>query len=496
MSATTRVLANERAEAARAFLAHNTLPDWLIHAVAPDNVLEGLRQHVTEFAVGALKASSCKVKQVRLQEADGCWTAMYSISYQQTHTGEKLKAALLGTIYPPSYAMPAFDSQITVLAFASDGWECILPEVRLHLQLPPPDQELNVLPQLVDSEHSRTLLETSMRASNPSYRDIRIAKSTPQLMRSHAGLRHTLRYTLEYDDVLASQNWPRLVVGKTYDDATGEQTYRSMRALWDSSLAAQRVVTIAEPLAYAPELNLLVQGPIYEEQTLEEMIENAVELDTVQAYDEVRSFMQKTARGLAALHATGVREGQHHAWSDELDESRAKLVALRKAVPELAAAAAPLIDWLVEYDAAHPPDADVPTHGTFRPAQVLIHEGSVGFIDFDDFCQAEPAMDLARFTAAVRDSAQSALSDKADKRGEAVDQATRERCIAEIDAICDAFLGEYRAQRSFSNERLLLWETSEHLKIVLACWLKGRTVRLTHAITLLEGRLRALALSV
>ncbi len=105
-------------------------------------------------------------------------------------------------------------------------------------------------------------------------------------------------------------------------------------------------------------------------------------------------------------------------------------------------------------------------------------------------------MDLARFTTAVRDSAQSALADKAEKRGEEVDQAMRERCIAETDAICDEFMRDYAARRSFSNQRLLLWEASEHLKIVLACWLKGRTVRLVHAVALLEERLRALALSV
>jgi len=50
-----------------------------------------------------------------------------------------------------------------------------------------------------------------------------------------------------------------------------------------------------------------------------------------------------------------------------------------------------LLDRLEQLARAYPPDPLVPSHSSFRPAQALLYKDQIGFIDFDSFCQSEPA---------------------------------------------------------------------------------------------------------
>ena len=76
----------------------------------------------------------------------------------------------------------------------------------------------------------------------------------------------------------------------------------------------------------------------------------------------------------------------------------------------------------------------VPTHRSFRPAQVLIDGGDIAFIDFDGLCTAEPAIDVALFRAALRDATlRHAPDDPASRR-------VREQAVS---SACDEFLAAY-----------------------------------------------------
>src|SRR5207248_9088057 len=93
----------------------------------------------------------------------------------------------------------------------------------------------------------------------------------PRVMRYKPGSRCTILYHLEYPPG-PDAGWPELVVAKTYAGDKGRIAWEGMRALWASPLARSSAVTIAEPLAFLPEMNVLVQGPIREEQTLHDLI--------------------------------------------------------------------------------------------------------------------------------------------------------------------------------------------------------------------------------
>jgi Ser/Thr protein kinase RdoA (MazF antagonist) len=272
-------------------------------------------------------------------------------------------------------------------------------------------------------------------------------------------------------------------VAKTYSGSKGQNAYDGMAALWASPLSRGDRVTIAEPLAYLPDLKVLVQGPIYEEQTLEDLLKSAVRAGSAEALAQLDEYMRKTAAGLAALHQSGVAYGETISWEDELAEVREVIERLAGMIPELADAAEPLLQHLEAVAAQVPPDPALPAHRAFRPAQVLIHQGKIGFIDFDGFGQSEPALDLSRFLRKTRALGLDAA--KVDPNS----AAGIER-LAQMEAICESFLRAYETHVPISRQRIALWEALDLLTLVLYCWTKLEPERLNSNMLLLERHLR------
>ncbi len=116
-----------------------------------------------------------------------------------------------------------------------------------------------------------------IRSGSPAYQDLQIQACHPKIVRYKPGSRCTIVYHLDYlPGADANHRWPELVVAKTYRKEKGQNAYESMRALWNSPLGSSHAVKIAEPLAYDSELRVMIQGPIRQEKTLEELIVRAV----------------------------------------------------------------------------------------------------------------------------------------------------------------------------------------------------------------------------
>jgi Ser/Thr protein kinase RdoA (MazF antagonist) len=160
-------------------------------------------------------------------------------------------------------------------------------------------------------------------------------------------------------------------------------------------------------------------------------------------------------------------------------------------VPSLAGATGPLLARLEARAAAAPADAEGPAHGTFRPAQVLLNHGHIGFIDFDSFCAAEPALDVALFLEKIRDLGLSASTGDDDEDDAPLDPALYPARLAAVQRLCATFLDAYSAHRPISRERVALWETLYLLTLVLHCWTKVKPARLVHSMVLLDDHLRA-----
>ncbi|HEY3227872.1 MAG TPA: phosphotransferase [Roseiflexaceae bacterium] len=477
------------------------LPDWLVAIVRPERVRSALERVIPEFASGELALQGCEIRRMRIKKDR--WIGIFQLTVGETHSGPSRLVQMQGMLFPPTtddrtgtiYRASTTDEQPSI-PFGIEGWRCYVPELRLLLETQPPEVALLALPVLTDPEQSRATLERGIRDGGVAYQDFRIQSCAPNVVRYKPGSRCTIVYRLAYLPEHAGHGWPALVVAKTYKGDKGRNAYAGMRRLWESPLGTSDVVTIAEPLAFIPEVNLLVQGPIREEQTLKDLIRSALRAGTPDALAELDDYMRKTARGLAALHRSGARHGDTTTWEDELAEVREVVEQLADAIPQLADAAASLLARLEALAAAHPPDPAVPSHRSFRPGQVLLNQGKIGFIDFDSFGQAEPALDLALFLSAMKNIGLSEPHEEESSEDDAaLDDEERLATLVRLEAICETFLAEYEQAAPISRQRVALWEALDLLSLTLTCWTKIKPVRLSNTMLMLERYLSQTGIS-
>jgi len=459
------------------------LPSWLASAADSAQVVAALQRDVAEFASGALAIRRCKVDNLRLKGQQ--WIARYELTVEAPG-GPPHELALAGTLTPPSEQAVAHEPSSG--AFGTPTWHGQLAELGLDLHMDlAEEEEFEALPILTDPAQARAFLQQSIRAGAPAYRDLEIAACTPKVMRNKPG-RCTVRYQLEYPGD-NSAGWPNPVIAKTYSKDKGQNAYTAMRKLWDSPLSQGDVVAIAEPLAYVPEHKVLVQGPVRGSGDLKDLLRAALRAGTSEAIEELHAITRKTAAGLAALHHSGARHGETVTWEDELAEIRGELAKLSDSIAWFASAVEPLLAQLEASSTQHPAEATLPAHRSFRPQQVLIDRGKVGFIDFDGFCLAEPALDVALFRSTIKEMGINTSPSDKQKDFEYPNQQARQDRLAALDTICDLFLDEYARLAPISRQRVALWEALDLLTVVLRCWSKVKPHQLSNAVLLLGSHL-------
>ena len=461
------------------------MPESLRALARPEHLKAAMERSIPEFTSGAVALEHVRPTRGRLE--DGVFGGMFELTVNGP--GGVRRVVSLSGVADPGRPVRV-DGISPDVPFGEDGWRCPVPELRLVLETLPADTALPALAMLTDPSRARALLEGAIRAGSPAYGDIRIqACRLMKVARYKFGSCCTILYRLEYGSEAAGRGWPEAVVAKTYSGDKGRVSYEGMRALWESELRWSTAVTIAEPLAFIPELWVLIQAAVPHESTLKDLLKSVLGKGTAKAVEEFRDRFAKTARGLAALHAC-TAHGRIVSFEQEMAEIRGRIVGLTSWIPGFDAALEPTLARLDALAASQPPQRPVPSHGSFRPAQVLLHGGHIAFIDFDGFCEAEPAMDLALFRASLKKSVMR-LGWSAGRPEPSLD------IVPELDGLCDLFLDEYErmAPAPVSRERVALWETLYLLESVLNSWTKLEPDRLESGMALLERHVRQSRLS-
>jgi hypothetical protein len=443
--------------------AYATLPGWLTDAVDPETVAAGLVAAVDELGSGELELTSVEAAQPHLKRQG--WLGTYELAVEGP-PGLRGTLELAATLVPPS-AEPARCTG----AFGSPEWRGSLPALGLRLRTRPPDAELPALAVLTDPARAASLLEAAIRAGSPAYADLRILGCTPRVARHKPGSRTTVVYDLEYPAEAAGRGWPPRVVAKTYKGGKGANAYAAMRALWASPLRSSEVVAIAEPLAYLEGDRILVQGPVAEEVTLKALLDSGLRRPSGATAEALTAAFRRAAAGLAALHGCGVGYGETVTFDDEHAEVSELADRIARQVPGVAGAADGLLALVAERAGGSAPSFG-PCHRSFRPGQVLLAGESIAFIDFDGFCQGEPALDLALFRAAIKTVA-------ADSLDQPVDATQLRDRFRQAEHYCEIFTSAYAEHAPVDPERVEIWEALDLLTSALHGWTRIDQTRLT-----------------
>jgi len=468
------------------------LPDWMMAARDPDRICAALSQAVPEFRSGQLILHECDSSNVRYKSEN--WTGFYELTVSKPGESSTSEIHLQGILSAPDVLSSR--PLLVENSLGSKGWHAIIPALNLELWTKEPEGVLSALELLTDPEQSRQYLMSRIRAGSSAYQDLQIQACHPKVARYKPGSRCTIVYHLDYPTgagAAADDRWPELVVAKTYRKEKGQNAYESMKALWDSPLSSSSAVKIAEPLAYDAEMRVMIQGPIRQEKTLKDLTVMAVKAGTEEAFDELTEAMRKTARGLAEIHKSGVKLDKIYGWENDITQTRESIEELSVAIPQLASAALPFVDRLSQLQASSSPDPLVPSHGTFRPAQVLMYQGEIGFIDFDSCCNAEPAKDLGLFLCAFLRAGMATVDfDDMEVNTGPLDKAARLDRFERLIAVSEEFLNEYeRCTGPVNRQRVALFEALELFILILHAWTKVKVRELNDIMFVLEHFLPA-----
>jgi phosphotransferase family enzyme len=261
----------------------------------------------------------------------------------------------------------------------------------------PPALGLDAIDELTDSATGLALIKGAIGGPGGRYEGFRAIAVEPAVVRLKPANRATVRLALRLPPNSPSE-WPTTIYAKVYKGKKGVVAWRGMTALRDAEAGAGGFF-LAEPLAWLDDKRVLLQGAVVGDRDLKNVLRAGVRSGEAGARLELDQTMRKVGHALAGIHRCGATAGAAVHWQDELTERREEVGELSPllegaGIVEPAREAVRFLDGLASLDARYPPDRSVPAHGSFRPGQVLLGGGEVALIDWDGYCQAEPARDV------------------------------------------------------------------------------------------------------
>ncbi|TFV71353.1 hypothetical protein E4P39_18800 [Blastococcus sp. CT_GayMR19] len=120
--------------------------------------------------------------------------------------------------------------------------------------------------------------------------------------------------------------------------------------------------------------------------------------------DAAAEVVRRAARALAELHTSGVDTAglSRRTGADEAGKAAKRAGLLEGYVPELAPVVRQVGDALCAALTDLPTDTLRPGHGSYKPSQLMVRGSAVFLVDFDQFCLADPALDVGYFLAYLR----------------------------------------------------------------------------------------------
>lgn len=456
-------------------------PGWLIAVEEPERVRADLERMVPELAAGAPALVRVKFKRAHLE--GGHWVTLHRLSVLDEGAELPREIDVRGVLFAPGTKAP--NELPGRKRLESADWRTYLPALRLMVDRQPADAGLPAMPALTDPAAARTTLEQALQQGSRTRAGLRLAGAAPSVVRYREGLRCTIIYALDYP-AEAQTRGPSGVVAKVYEGDEGRHTYAAMTALWQSRLRFSSTVRIAEPLAFLPEINVVLQELVPGDVSLKEYLKRACADGVAAGVAALTEVVRKSGRGLAELHTCGATAGPEVTWDDQIEALRVAVTQLATALTDATTAIEPLVQALERAAAKVPAAPLVPTHRSFRPAQILLDGSDLAFLDFDGYCRAEPGLDLSLFRTTLVDLCLRALEADDDEPSAELQRVRQ----AQLDSLCESFLAGYEEVAPVDRDRLALWDALTSAKDIVDCWRKVKFEHLDRRMEFLRQRLR------
>jgi hypothetical protein len=256
------------------------------------------------------------------------------------------------------------------------------------------------------SEHGalRVALESAARRFHEVPTSWQLSGVTASPVRYKPGDRCVLRYRLSFGEPGAPEHAGTAtrtctLVAKLYGE---ESEAQAADDLLDRLREQAAVTWIARPLGVVPGLPLALTEDLGSSRDPVPALSglDVVHPGSAEAFEVIR----RAAEALAELHTSGLDTAGLNRRTGAVEAGRAakRATSLEQYVPELTPVVRRVTDTLCATLAELPEDTLRPAHGSYKSSQLMVRDGAVFLVDFDQFCAADPALDVGYFLAYLR----------------------------------------------------------------------------------------------
>ncbi len=218
-------------------------------------------------------------------------------------------------------------------------------------------------------------------------KDGRVKVKAITVIRHKPGRRCVIEYDLRIKRSDGTRHKAKLI-GKVRARRFGNEGYRLLDAIWNAGFSGSSPdgISVPEPIGVIPRFQIWFQRKVPgAEATLEMFEPGGVAL------------ARRIAEGLHKLHRAGVPAERHHTIADELRILREHLPQVAEGRPQLKERIDRLLGSCDRLAATVPEPKTCGIHRDFYPAQVMVEAQGLFFLDFDLYCQGDPALDVGNF---------------------------------------------------------------------------------------------------
>jgi hypothetical protein len=274
------------------------------------------------------------------------------------------------------------------------GYAKFVPEMNLFLFFFPADPVFPRLPMFYPPDNALPVL-------TPHFNHLRPGASIKSVSAER------VKYLPEISCILrisadVGEEKPLSIYGKFQHSKRGAFTYDVMRTLWELPARQSGELVLAEPLAYLPEYDLLLQSELPGE-----------EIEGDRHSDVFLAQCEAAGKALACIHESGIAVGKPHTVDVEIGRLQDRLDEFKMSGPRVFFALRDLLKQVTARAARVAPEAPVASHGDFKYNQFLFDGERFGLIDVEYFVQAEPSFDLGKYCGHLAPSQPKDWSDTA-----------------------------------------------------------------------------------
>jgi len=436
-----------------------------------------MRAYLQDVLIGAQR--SARVQRCSLTSAvllDGECVVRYELGIE--HGGGRIRTALVtARIFPDAERAAAYEAtRLAPLVSSVLGREetasmtnpvAVIEPLGAVVHTFPIDGELPTLAAATDPTAVARVAEELFAASGLG--DLRIESCRAEPVHYSRRHRCMLRYHLD----LAGDR--KLVVyGKVAADGSGQHIPAVVAALRPTLAGAG--VAVPQCLGFREDLQLVMFTEIPGVPRVAQLLKARLRGEPAAGELTVEDAVEACGRVAATLHRSGLRLGAARPLPVELARLRAGLRPMMRLSPEIGVRLGARLEQ-AETAAASTPALDLcQCHGDFSYTQLIFDGPHAGLVDFDNFCQAEPALDLGQFLAYLRYAGVKARGDSTARRAGLVKELARRFTAAYVAA----------GGPAEALDRVAAYEAASLVRMAQHAWQNLKPRRLNDIVTVLD----------